>query len=232
MEGRSRRQAGGEAGNAAEVASARHGATGELGDVKEAPNDRWRRLSVVVRSTAHDIEEIQREGSHPRSVAVGCRVGEAHHVDVVLGEVSAGTAQPRDHFSPMLASAAPANGRRLRGGLRLSMVVAQVLERDGASTATSWWCRLDWRRAGAACCRRHPCRSWTGRWLVLLAAGSSRCSRRRRWRESIGGRTVRRCSDGLRTATQAWRSGVERFRQGWSGPRRRPSLRPWARCRE
>jgi hypothetical protein len=117
--------------------------TGELGDAKEAPDDGWRRLPVVVRSAVHDTEEIRREGSHPRSVAASCRVGEAHHIDVVLGEVPAGTARPRDHLSSLLASVARADGRRFQGSLRLSMAVARVSERDGASTATSWWCRLD-----------------------------------------------------------------------------------------
>jgi hypothetical protein len=75
---------------------------------------------VVVRSAAHDTEENRRGGSHPRSMAGGCWVGEAHHVGVVLKEVPAGMAQARDHLSLMLASAASADGRRLRhkGGRR------------------------------------------------------------------------------------------------------------------
>jgi hypothetical protein len=114
--------------------------------------------------------------------------------------------------------------------IQRSMVVARVPERDRASVVTSWWCRLDWRRAGAACCRWCPSRGWNGRRLILLAACSSRYSWRRRWWEPLDGRTARRCGDSLRTVTQVWRSGVERFRQGWSGPRRQPGLRPWARC--
>jgi hypothetical protein len=56
-EGSSQRQGGGEAGNAVEVASEHHGATEELGDMKEALDDGWRRLSAVVHSAAHDTEE-------------------------------------------------------------------------------------------------------------------------------------------------------------------------------
>jgi hypothetical protein len=119
MEGSSQRQARGEARNAAEVAGECHGATEELGDAKEAPDDGWSRLSAVVRSAAHDTEENRRGGSHPRSMAGGCWVGEAHHVGVVLKEVPAGMARARDHLSLMLASAASTDGRRLRGGLRL-----------------------------------------------------------------------------------------------------------------
>jgi hypothetical protein len=106
--------------NAAEVAGECHGATDELGDTKEAPDDRWRRSSTVVRSAAHDTEENWCGGSHSWSMAAGCRVGEVHHVGVVLREVPVGMAQARDHLSPMLASAALADGRRLRGGLRLA----------------------------------------------------------------------------------------------------------------
>jgi hypothetical protein len=95
-----------------------------------------------------------------------------------------------------------------RSGIWRSMAVARVQERDRVLAATSWWCRLEWRRAGVDCCRRRPCRSWTGRRLVLLPASSSRCSRRRRWQELLGGRTVRRYGDGFRTVTQAWRSGA------------------------
>jgi hypothetical protein len=75
---------------------------------------------VVVRSAAHDTEENWLGGSRSWSMVAGCRVGEVHHVGVVLGEVSVGMAQARDHLSPMLASAALADGRRLRGGLRLA----------------------------------------------------------------------------------------------------------------
>jgi hypothetical protein len=89
-EGSSWRQAGGEAGNAAEVAGERHGIIEELGDVKPAPDNGWRRLSVVVRSVAHDTEEDRRGGSHPRSMAAGCGVREAHHIGAVLRVVSAG----------------------------------------------------------------------------------------------------------------------------------------------
>jgi hypothetical protein len=166
----------------------------------------------VVRSVAQDTEENPRGGSLLRSVAADCQVREAHHVDVVLEEVPAGTARPRDHLSPMLASAAPTDGRRLRGGLRLLMTVARVPERDGASAMTSWWCQIDWRRPGVACCQRCPCSGWTGRRLVLLVVGSSCCLWRRRWWVPLSGRTARCCSNGLRTVTQAWRSGVERFR--------------------
>jgi hypothetical protein len=103
-------------------------------------------------------------------------------------------------------------------GIRRSMAVARVPKRDGASAATSWWCRLDWRRAGVACCRRRPCHNWNGRWLVLLAADSSRCSRRR-WREPLGGHTARCCGDGFRTVTQAWRSDAGSA-SGRAGPDR------------
>jgi hypothetical protein len=58
--------------------------------VKPAPDNGWRRLSVVVRSVAHDTEEDRRGGSHPRSMAAGCGVREAHHVGAVLRVVSAG----------------------------------------------------------------------------------------------------------------------------------------------
>jgi hypothetical protein len=115
-----------------------------------------------------------------------------------------GLTRERSPYSDVVRAEEGSDG----SGIRRLMVVARVPERDGASTATSWWCRLDWRRVGAARCRWRPCRSWTGHRLVLLAAGSSRCSRRRRWREPLGGRTARRCSDGLRTATQVWRSGA------------------------
>jgi hypothetical protein len=104
-------------------------------------------------------------------------------------------------------------------GIWRSMAVARVQERDRASVATSWWCRLEWRRAGVDCCRRRPCRSWTGRRLVLLPASSSRCSRRRRWQELLGGRTVRRYGDSFRTVTQAWRSGAGSA-SGRAGPDR------------
>jgi hypothetical protein len=67
-EGSSWRQAGGEAGNAVEVAGERHGVIEELGDAKPAPDNGWRRLSVVVRSVAHDTEEDRCGGSHPRSM--------------------------------------------------------------------------------------------------------------------------------------------------------------------
>jgi hypothetical protein len=109
-------------------------------------------------------------------------------------------------------------------GIRWSMAVARVSERDGASTATSRWCRLDWRRAGVACCRRRPCRGWTGCQLILLAAGSSCCSWWRRWWEPLDGRTARCCGDGLRMVTQAWRSGTTR---DWPGPRRRLEVARW-----
>jgi hypothetical protein len=66
VEGSSRWQAGGEARNAGEC----HGATEELGDMKEALDDGWRKLSTVVCSVAHDTEENRRGGSHPRSMAV------------------------------------------------------------------------------------------------------------------------------------------------------------------
>jgi hypothetical protein len=91
-EGSSWRQAGGEAGNTAEVAGDSHGATEELGDAKSAPDNGWRRMSVVVRSVAHDTEEDQRGGSHPWSMAAGCGVREVHHVGAVLRVVSAGVA--------------------------------------------------------------------------------------------------------------------------------------------
>jgi hypothetical protein len=113
----SQRRAGGEAGNAAEVADEHHGATEELGDAKEAPDDRWRRLFAVVRSAVHDTKENQCGGSRARSMVAGCRVREAHHVRVVLRVVPAGTARAIDHLSLMLASTASADGRRLRGGL-------------------------------------------------------------------------------------------------------------------
>jgi hypothetical protein len=119
-EGNSRWQVGEEAGNAAEVAGERHGATDELGDANEAPNNEWRRLSAVVRSAAHDTEQNRHGRSLPWPMATGCRVGEVHHISVVLGEVPARTARARDHLSPMLASTASTDGRRLRGGLRLA----------------------------------------------------------------------------------------------------------------
>jgi hypothetical protein len=107
-------------GNAAEVDGERHGATEELGDAKETPDDGWRRLSVVVRSAAHDTEENRHGGSRPRSMAAGYRGREVHHVGVVLREVPVGMARARDHLSSMLASTALADGHRLRGGLRLA----------------------------------------------------------------------------------------------------------------
>jgi hypothetical protein len=82
-------QAGGEAGNATEVASEHHSATKELEDAEAAPDDGWRRLSAVVHSTAHDTED-RHGGSHPRSMAASCRVREAHHVGTVLGVVPVG----------------------------------------------------------------------------------------------------------------------------------------------
>jgi hypothetical protein len=75
----------------------------------------------VVRSATHDTEENRHGGSRPRSMVASCRVGEVHHVGMVLGEVPAGMARARDQLSPMLASAASVNGRQLRGGLRLAM---------------------------------------------------------------------------------------------------------------
>jgi hypothetical protein len=57
-------------------------------------------------------------------------------------------------------------------GIRWSMAVARVLESDGASAETSWWFRLDWRRAEAASLpqldRAQAC-SHGGPQLTLLA---------------------------------------------------------------
>jgi hypothetical protein len=79
-------------GNTAEVTGECHGATEELGDVEEALDDGWRRLSTVVCSAAHDTEENRSRGSRPPSMAAGCQFGEVHHVGGVLGEVPAGMA--------------------------------------------------------------------------------------------------------------------------------------------
>jgi hypothetical protein len=95
-----------------------------------------------------------------------------------------------------------------RSGIRWSMVVARVLERDRASTMTSWWCRLDWRggRSGSLPATslpqldRAPAGSPGGRQLTL------------RTEEEVAGATQWLDGEALRRRPSDGDTGVEEQR--------------------
>jgi hypothetical protein len=59
------------------------------------------------------------------------------------GEKGSPEWSPPHHHSDAVRAEEGGDG----SGIQWSMAVARVSERDGASVTTSWWCRLDWRRA-------------------------------------------------------------------------------------